>query len=219
MLAIQYLDLPLLSIKWVKWLQEWWRIEWILAIYFLFFSNETILSFIINLIYGQEYSSSINTWSSILRYAYMEARICHFNLRMIIPQKLMRTFLITPQLMFELLLMVMNNKLLWKRLSGIELVKNHSDAHTATWQLFFLSTLLSAYRGDDTYLSFVFKINSSYLEEAYHRNILISKSGSWLGWCKGSYIWKKYFWESFTMFQIIFKEFVLSTLLLQWDTG
>ena len=57
----------------------------------------------------------------------MEACICHFNLRMIIPQKLMRTFLITPGLMFELLLMVMNNKLLSKRLSGIELVKNHSD--------------------------------------------------------------------------------------------
>ena len=144
----------------------------------------------------------------------MEARICHFNLRMIIPQKLRRTFLITPWLMFELLLMVMNNKLLWKRLSRIELVKNHSDwtctAPLHIWLLFFLSTSLSGYRGDDTYLSFVFKINSSYLEEAYHRNILISKSGSWLGWCKGSYIWKKYFWESFNIFQIIFKEFILS---------
>ena len=83
--------------------------------------------------------SSINTWSSTLRYDYMEACICHFNLRMIIPQKLMGTFLTTPGLMFELLLMVMNNKLLWKRLSWIELVNKHSAfAPTANWLLFFL---------------------------------------------------------------------------------
>ena len=118
---------------------------------------------------------------------------------------------------FKVLLMVINNKLQWKQLPGFKVAENHWTAPLRArppgYCLPYLHCwVTSGYIGDDTYLSFVFKINSSYLEEAYHRNILISKSGSWLGWCKGSYIWNKCFWKSFFIFQIIFKEFILRYL-------